>query len=957
MIHTLRRLPGIVFEQQTPALDETLPRMDIAVFVGFASSGPLHVPVVVEDAKQYAQIFGDDPLLAWDAEACEMVRAHLGSAVRAFFANGGRRCWVVRVADLTAAHNYFPLPGVLRCRLDRSGRRSVEQQPAFARARSQGSWSDPLQVRAAVRALAVPFPHYDHAHLQLTVAIGAGPRLQTGDLVRLRFVASGAVRYWLYARVRSALPPAPAAVGTACYQLSAASWFAAEPPYVSLPGEVHVEVRGYTAADGVPEPSSGTGADAYAEPPATVTAVSYHGRLSLRGGGQAELTLSGDPPCATLVQPGALLFLDVADQQAWLVVRRCQVRQNSVGSASPPAGTSCVQVIEGSTYWLPKPSDSKFDPGPCQVVAEVVTLDLKVRDDYGRDHELRDIGLAEWHARGWSGMNGDRRRYRPQPRVPVSRLDDEARAASFPLASVPLQVESLPAASPPVSDNNEIEEIYIPLGLGSAPSEPIRAVTQPGEPLHRDGLEKYDAALFLDDGLATQSTTSLMAEADHLRYFAARPRPLCGVHAVLGFEESRIGEEATLIAVPDAVHRRWEKIKHPDVNPVVSIPAAGSGAAKPDKDDFQPCAVPTLTPPLLETAAAPTSSGRFTLVWTGDPDCDFHLEEAATLGFESTTSLYTGRGRRIELYRPAGGRHLFRVRALKAGQASGWSNTLDIRLAPVIAYHVKPLADYQTRDLNDVHCALLRLSAAHGELFTVLGLPQHFRETEAREHLSRLATQFANEHNPSPLSYGAAYHPWLQCRSDSGAIVTMPPDGAALGVLAVRATDRGAWVAPANHRFNTVVALTSPFLSEADVPLNDIRNQPNGFMALRADTLDTDDPALRLISVRRLLILVRRLALRHGAIYAFEPNSDQLRGLVQHRFEQLLRGLYDRGAFSGQGPAQAYQVTADAALNTRLSVDQGRLLVELRVRPSLPMEFITVRLLQRGTGLSVSEGR
>jgi phage tail sheath protein FI len=300
---------------------------------------------------------------------------------------------------------------------------------------------------------------------------------------------------------------------------------------------------------------------------------------------------------------------------------------------------------------------------------------------------------------------------------------------------------------------------------------------------------------------------------------------------------------------------------------------------------------------------------------------------------------------------------LFRVRALKAGQASGWSNTLDIRLAPVIAYHVKPLADYQTRDLNDVHCALLRLSAAHGELFTVLGLPQHFRETEAREHLSRLATQFANEHNPSPLSYGAAYHPWLQCRSDSGAIVTMPPDGAALGVLAVRATDRGAWVAPANHRFNTVVALTSPFLSEADVPLNDIRNQPNGFMALRADTLDTDDPALRLISVRRLLILVRRLALRHGAIYAFEPNSDQLRGLVQHRFEQLLRGLYDRGAFSGQGPAQAYQVTADSALNTRLSVDQGRLLVELRVRPSLPMEFITVRLLQRGTGLSVSEGR
>ena len=37
----VRRLPGFRFETQAPPLPEVLPRMDIAVFVGFAAAGPL----------------------------------------------------------------------------------------------------------------------------------------------------------------------------------------------------------------------------------------------------------------------------------------------------------------------------------------------------------------------------------------------------------------------------------------------------------------------------------------------------------------------------------------------------------------------------------------------------------------------------------------------------------------------------------------------------------------------------------------------------------------------------------------------------------------------------------------------------------------------------------------------------------------------------------------------------
>src|SRR5207249_8859740 len=80
-----RRLPGFRFEVQAQPLDEVLPRMDIAVFVGFAAAGPLHVPVVVEDAAQFGAIFGDDAPLAWDERRGEVVDAYLAPAVRAFF--------------------------------------------------------------------------------------------------------------------------------------------------------------------------------------------------------------------------------------------------------------------------------------------------------------------------------------------------------------------------------------------------------------------------------------------------------------------------------------------------------------------------------------------------------------------------------------------------------------------------------------------------------------------------------------------------------------------------------------------------------------------------------------------------------------------------------------------------------------------------------------------------------
>jgi phage tail sheath protein FI len=89
----------------------------------------------------------------------------------------------------------------------------------------------------------------------------------------------------------------------------------------------------------------------------------------------------------------------------------------------------------------------------------------------------------------------------------------------------------------------------------------------------------------------------------------------------------------------------------------------------------------------------------------------------------------------------------------------------------------------------------------------------------------------------------------------------------------------------------------------------------------------------------------------------FEPNDETFRRLVQRGFEAMLDEMFVRGAFAGATSATSFQVVTSNALNTRQSVDQGRFIVELKVAPSLPMTFLTIRLLQSGDRTLVTEGR
>src|SRR5690349_20736698 len=86
-----------------------LPRMDVAGLAGVASAGPIGIPVAVEDPSSFVEIFGPPVGIAGAPGG----GGQLHAAVRAFFAAGGRRAWIVRAGDGATRSTRFPLAGVV----------------------------------------------------------------------------------------------------------------------------------------------------------------------------------------------------------------------------------------------------------------------------------------------------------------------------------------------------------------------------------------------------------------------------------------------------------------------------------------------------------------------------------------------------------------------------------------------------------------------------------------------------------------------------------------------------------------------------------------------------------------------------------------------------------------------------------------------------------------------------
>ena len=75
-------------------------------------------------------------------------------------------------------------------------------------------------------------------------------------------------------------------------------------------------------------------------------------------------------------------------------------------------------------------------------------------------------------------------------------------------------------------------------------------------------------------------------------------------------------------------------------------------------------------------------------------------------------------------------------------------------------------------------------------------------------------------------------------------------------------------------------------------------------------------------------------------------NVDDIDALsrLQDEFTSLLERMWRIGALAGAGPEQAFSVKCDLENNPDESRANGRLIVDIGVAPTIPMEFIYFRL-------------
>src|SRR5258708_14513909 len=190
------RLPGVVCETALPARPDNPLRLDVAAFVGFAERGPVDTPIAVEDMGQYSAIFGGDLVIA--REGGDPVYANLPGGVAAFFNNGGRGCYVVRVVGQGARANRFRIPGLVAWYRDAGAfEDDGAVKPVIDLAASVGRWSDSISVGTQLRSLPLhiaPVPDATttwQEQQELNLELPPTVTLVPGDLLRLSFDATG----------------------------------------------------------------------------------------------------------------------------------------------------------------------------------------------------------------------------------------------------------------------------------------------------------------------------------------------------------------------------------------------------------------------------------------------------------------------------------------------------------------------------------------------------------------------------------------------------------------------------------------------------------------------------------------------------------------------------------------------------------------------------------------------
>ena len=207
---------------------------------------------------------------------------------------------------------------------------------------------------------------------------------------------------------------------------------------------------------------------------------------------------------------------------------------------------------------------------------------------------------------------------------------------------------------------------------------------------------------------------------------------------------------------------------------------------------------------------------------------------------------------------------------------------------------------------------------------------------------------------------GAFYFPYLKTSDPlSGAAISVPPSGYVAGIYARTDSQRGVWKTPAGLEatvLDTTGVVDSGRMTDLRqgqlnlAGINCLRTFPGiGTVVFGGRTLVSKNPAFeqwRYVPVRRVAQFIENSLYNNLGWAVFEPNDEPLWVALRTTVEAFMLSLFNRGAFQGTKPSDAFVVRCDRTTTTQNDINQGIVNIVVGFAPLKPAEFVIIKIAQ-----------
>jgi uncharacterized protein len=267
--------------------------------------------------------------------------------------------------------------------------------------------------------------------------------------------------------------------------------------------------------------------------------------------------------------------------------------------------------------------------------------------------------------------------------------------------------------------------------------------------------------------------------------------------------------------------------------------------------------------------------------------------------------------------------------------------TLDLVCAPDLVKEGNEDA-FELQQLIVDHCEMM------GDRFAILDS----RKGDSKEGVAKQWSAIDGKN-------GAIYYPWVTVEGFKAGTETVPPSGHIAGIYARTDMERGVHKAPANEVLEGILDLEQPITNAEQDELNFrhvncLRAFPGRGMRVWGARTLSGEPAWAYVNVRRIFLTAARWMEWNMCDVAFEPHNPRLWARIERELTTYFNDQFLAGALRGRTPQEAFYVKCNAETNPPDVREAGQVITEIGLAPTIPYEFVIVRLIHGTRGVSMT---